>query len=124
MLGGPKTAGVGWAAGVDRLADLCESNFSTPKQDTIYCFAAVGPKSELEAAHITSHFVAKNKKCLSFQTGNLKKKLEKISKLSSTTETLFAILIFDHENENVEYKIKNFKTGEEKVLTKAELLSS
>ena len=123
MLGGPKTAGVGWAAGVDRLADLCESTLNTEVQDTVYCFAAIGPKAELEAVHITSCFAAKNKKCLSFQTGNLKKKLEKISKLASTTESLFAILLFDQENGFVEYKIKNFKTGEEKVLTKAEILN-
>ncbi len=123
MLGGPKTAGVGWAAGVDRLADLCEATLPVPRPDAVYCFAVIGAKAELEAVAITSSLVSKGKNCLSFPTGNLKKKLEKISKLATTNEAVFAILIFDQENGNVEYKIKNFKTGEEKVVTKTHLLN-
>ncbi len=122
MLGGPKTAGVGWAAGVDRLADLCEAQLTAEKVDVVYGFAAIGPKAELEALEIASALIARNKKCLSYPTGNLKKKLEKISKLSQNGENVFAILIFDQENGLVEYKIKNFKTGEEKEISKQELL--
>ena len=122
MLGGPKTAGVGWAAGVDRLADLCEAQLVLDKEDITYGFAAIGPKAELEALEIASALITKNKKCLSYPTGNLKKKLEKISKLSQNGENIFAILIFDQENGSVEYKIKNFKTGEEKEISKQELL--
>ena len=123
MLGGPKTAGVGFAAGVDRLADLCELSLMPAKDKTIFCFAAIGAKAELEAAHIQSALVAKDKKCFSFPTGNLKKKMEKISKLAGTAEAVFAVLIFDQENGSVEYKLKNFTTGEEKPTTKSELLN-
>lgn len=123
MLGGPKTAGVGWAAGVDRLADLCENKLPSLKEDIIYGFAAIGPKSEIEALKISSALVARNKKCLSFHTGGLKKKLEKISKLSDQAETVYAVLLFDQDDGTIEYKIKNFKTGEEKATTPEQILS-
>ncbi|MFZ3229733.1 MAG: histidine--tRNA ligase [Pseudobdellovibrio sp.] len=123
MLGGSKTAGVGWAAGIDRLADLCESTLIHAKENSVFCFAAIGPKAELEALQLTSALVANNKKCLSFPTGNLKKKLEKISKLTGTAENVYAILIFDQDNGSVEFKVKNFKTGDEKAFSKAEILA-
>lgn len=123
MLGGPKTAGVGWAAGVDRLADLCEKTLAFEKENTVYAFAAVGPKADLAALKILSQLITKNKKCLSYPTGSLKKKLEKISKLTNEVENVFAILIFDQEDGSLEYKIKNFKTGEEKMSSEDEILN-
>ena len=36
---------------------------------------------------------------------------------------VYAILIFDQENGSVEFKIKNFKTGEEKIASKQEILN-
>ena len=81
-MSGPKTAGVDWVAGVDRLADLCEATLVAPKEGTVFCFAAIGAKAELEALQLTSALTAKNKKCLNFYTGNLKKKLEKIAKVA------------------------------------------
>ena len=122
MLGGPKTAGVGWAAGVDRLADLCETTLTFEKDSTVYAFAAIGPKAELEALRLASALTAKNKKCLSYPTGGLKKKLEKISKLSETNANVFAILLFDQENGSIEYKIKNFNTGEEALSSPIKIL--
>ncbi|OFZ28995.1 MAG: histidine--tRNA ligase [Bdellovibrionales bacterium RIFCSPHIGHO2_01_FULL_40_29] len=123
MLGGPKTAGVGWAAGVDRLADLCEKSLPASTEDILFGFAAIGPNAELEALQLASALTAKNKKCISFHTGNLKKKLEKISKLTNDAENVYAILLFDQNDGSIEYKIKNFKTGEEKTATKQDILS-
>lgn len=122
MLGGPKTAGVGWAAGVDRLADLCETTMTFPKEKTVFGFAAIGPKAELEALHISSLLVANDKKCLSFHSGNLKKKLEKIARLTAEADTVYAILLFDQDDGSIEMKVKNFKTGEEKPATKEDIL--
>ena len=49
---------------------------------------------------------------------NFKKKLERVNKF----ETTKAILIFEQENGLMEYKIKDFKTGEEKIISRAEAL--
>lgn len=108
MLGGPKTAGVGWAAGVDRLADLCAQGLNE-KTTAPISIITYGDKALAEAVRIASDLRNQNKYCEVFLTGNFKKKLEKANKLGTEK----AILIFEQENEIFEYKSKNFKTGEE-----------
>jgi len=122
MLGGPKTAGVGWAAGVDRLADLCESTLAHPKEEVVFGFAAIGARAEIEALRIGSQLVARGKKCVSLHNGTLKKKLEKISKLTADATTVYGVLLFDQDNGSIEIKLKNFVTGEEKVVTVEDIL--
>ena len=108
MLGGPKTAGVGFAAGVDRLADLCAAGLTVAPRVPISILAH-GEKALNEALKIASGLRNKDKYCEVFLTGNLTKKLEKANKLGTEK----AILIFEQENGNFEYKLKNFATGEE-----------
>lgn len=112
MLGGPKTAGVGWAAGVDRLADLCGSQITTGAEAPI-SIIALGEKALAEAVQIASCLRSRGKYSEVFLTGNFKKKLEKANKLG----TKKAILIFEQENGSFELKLKNFETGEEKLIT-------
>lgn len=108
MLGGPKTAGVGWAAGVDRLADLCSQNLILADKFPISIIAH-GDKALSEALKIASDLRNQNKYCEVFLTGNFKRKLEKANKLMTEK----AILIFEQGNGSFEFKSKNFKTGEE-----------
>jgi histidyl-tRNA synthetase len=117
MLGGPKTAGVGWAAGVDRLADLCAATLEIESAKPISIIAH-GDKALAEAVQISSLLRNKNKYCEVFLTGNFKKKLERANKLNTSK----AILIFQQENGTFEYKIKNFETGEETLAPLQELL--
>lgn len=112
MLGGPKTAGVGWAAGVDRLADLCAQSLDITANRPISIIAH-GDKALAEAVAISSKLRNQNKYCEVFLTGNFKKKLEKANKLNTSK----AILIFEQENGSFEYKLKNFETGEETLTT-------
>ena len=118
MLGGPKTAGVGWASGVDRLADLC-GNAIQPKPEAPISIIALGDKALEEAVKIASDLRNQNKYCEVFLTGNFKKKLERANKLNTEQ----AILIFEQENGSFEYKQKNFKTGEEKAVSLEEILN-
>lgn len=119
MLGGPKTAGVGWAAGVDRLADLCGASLENHavKPTSII---ALGDKALAEAMGIASAIRTKGQYCEVFLTGNFKKKLEKANKLGTEK----AVLIFEQENGQFEYKIKNFTTGEEKICSLDEVKNS
>jgi histidyl-tRNA synthetase len=119
MLGGPKTAGVGWASGVDRLADLCGTNIH-PETSVPISIIALGDKALAEAVKISSHLRNNGKYCEVFLTGNFKKKLEKANKLN----TEHAILIFEQENGSFEYKHKNFKSGEEKILELSEIIKA
>jgi histidyl-tRNA synthetase len=117
MLGGPKIAGVGWAAGVDRLADLCSTSLAIENYKPISVIAR-GDRALVEAIQISSFLRNKNRYCEVFLTGSFKRKLERANKLNTST----AILIFEQENGSFEYKIKNFETGEEESMTLQELL--
>lgn len=119
-LGGAKTPGVGWASGVDRLVDLSQiANVSYSNDKFPIAIVALGDKATQQGLKIASHLRSKNHYCEVFMTGNFKKKLEKANKLNSHT----AILLFEQENGSIEYKIKNFKTGEEKLATFEECFS-
>ncbi len=118
MLGGPKTAGVGWAAGVDRLADLCGASLDSTKPAPISLIAN-GENALKEAVALASVLRNRDRYCEVFLTGNFKKKLEKANKVGTEQ----AILIFDQENGSLEYKLKNFKTGEEKIISREEAIS-
>lgn len=111
-LGGSKTPGVGWASGVDRLAELCATtlNFETRKPISII---SLGDKALDEAVKIASQLRGRERYCEVFMTGNFKKKLEKANKLGTEK----AILIFEQETGAMEYKIKNFSSGEEKIVS-------
>lgn len=119
MLGGPKTAGVGWAAGVDRLADLCGASLALQSQAPI---SVIGNNENAlkEALQIASALRNKNHYCEVFLTGNFKKKLEKANKIGTEK----AILIFEQENGSFEFKIKDFKSGEEKISSLDEILKT
>jgi len=117
MLGGPKTPGVGWAAGVDRLADLCSANLEIAKASPV-SIVANGEKALQDGMTIASQLRNKNIYCEVFLTGNFKKKLEKANKFGTEK----AVLIFEQENGQMEYKIKNFKTGEEAIVSRDDVL--
>jgi histidyl-tRNA synthetase len=119
MLGGTKTAGVGWAAGVDRLADLCGASLENQSAKPT-SIIALGDKALAEAMTIASELRNKGHYCEVFLTGNFKKKLERANKLGTEK----AVLIFEQENGQFEYKIKNFTTGEEKICTLDEVKNS
>lgn len=120
-LGGPKTPGVGWASGVDRLVDLLETKKSNllPTTKPPVALIALGDKALEKAAQFASLIRKRDLKAEVFLTGNFKKKLEKANKLGTEK----AILIFEQENGSFEFKIKDFKSGEEKMVSESELLS-
>jgi len=116
-LGGQKTPGVGWASGVDRLAELCMNLPEVaPLEKNPVAIISLGDKALTEGLKIASMLRQKNHYCEVFMTGNFKKKLEKANKL----KTQKAVLLFEQENGSIEYKIKNFVTGEELPVASAE----
>lgn len=119
MLGGPKTAGVGWAAGVDRLAELCATTLQNKVKAPV-CFAALGDKAQLEALRMASQVRSAGKPAVIYLTGNLKKKLEKAHKSGAH----HVVLIFEQQDGSFEFKLKNLSTGEELTGTESEILKT
>ncbi len=113
-LGGTKTPGVGWASGVDRLAELTLiKNIEMPQAEKPIAFISLGDKAVLKSVQLASQLRQTGTSCEIFMTGNFKKKMEKANKLGVEK----AILIFEQDDGSLEIKIKNFTTGEETVTT-------
>lgn len=118
-LGGPKTPGVGWASGVDRLSDLTiVAETAVPVAPKPIAIIALGDVAMMKAMQFASALRNKNKSCEVLMTGNFKKKFEKANKMGVDK----AILIFEQDDKSMEFKIKDFKTGEEKVVSESEIL--
>lgn len=81
-MGGPDTPGVGWAAGVERLALLIESSF-TQEQRPLFTVAGVDLKTEIYLGEIALALRSAGAKVENLMKGNLKKKLEKSAKLGA-----------------------------------------
>lgn len=119
MLGGPKTPGIGWASGVDRLVELMKLQATSPiKAINPIAIVYLGASAQWQAVRIAQVLRENDLPCEVIMTGNFKKKLEKANKLNAS----HAIMIFEQENGQMEYKIKDFKTGEETVVTESDVL--
>jgi histidyl-tRNA synthetase len=118
-LGGPKTPGVGWASGVDRLAELLlDHELEASSVSPLITVITLGDQALLEGLKQASQIRARGQRCEFLMTGNFKKKLEKANKLNTSK----ALLIFQQEDGSMEFKIKNFESGEESICKPAEVL--
>ncbi len=119
-LGGPKTPGIGWASGVDRLAELVLTKRLFPNIEVQKIgFITHGESALSEAVRLASFLRQQDLNCEVFMTGNFKKKLEKANK----AQIQKAVLIFEQDDKSLEFKIKNFKTGIETLTTESELFN-
>ncbi len=113
-LGGPDTPGVGWAAGVERLAML----IAEPAERSV--FAAViplGEAAERRAAGLVADLRRAGLRVDMAYKGNMKRRMAKADALDAE----YAIIIGDDELANSQAAIKNLKTGEQKTAPLADL---
>ncbi len=107
-MGGPKTPGVGWAAGLERLAELTQENL-IPAQ---VLKAAIVPADE--AGEIWALSVAKDLRAQGYATeilwnGNVGKKMKKAASLGAE----YALIVGATEAQNKSVTVKNLGTGEQ-----------
>ncbi len=105
-LGGAPTAGVGWAAGVERLAMLLEAP-RVERPDV--AIITIGAEAERLGAGIARDLRAGNTSCQVTYRGNLKRKLE----LASRADAAFAIIIGDADIASGTAKIKDMQSGQQ-----------
>lgn len=112
-MGGPKTPGVGWAAGVERLIELADKNLITESFKHISLIPA-DEAGEVEVLKIANSLREKsfNSNLISeiIYGGNVGKKMKKASNKNSD----YAIIIGSSEIEKKLLMLKNMKTGEQK----------
>ncbi len=115
-MGGPKTPGVGWAAGIDRLADLTPKELAIQPEVLIAVIGAddLGEEESVKVAH---EIRSRGLKAENFLSGKMGKKMQKANKLNAH----YALILGSNEVTNKTVTVKNFATGEQKEISRTEL---
>ena len=116
MLGGKKMPGVGWACGVERIAQLMK-NIDTKNTITISIFST-DEKFNIEAFKIIESLKDVDSiSCHFFFKGNLKKKMTRANKINSVG----AIIVGEEELKKDKIIWKDFVTGQQKLINKSKI---
>ncbi|MBM3522187.1 MAG: histidine--tRNA ligase [Alphaproteobacteria bacterium] len=114
QMGGPPTAGVGWAAGVERLAMLLAADPPAPRPVAI---VPVGDKAEAEALRIADRLRAGGLRVELGYRGNLKRRFEQANKRNAVA----AVVLGDNELARGVAAVKDLDSGEQNDVALAEL---
>lgn len=105
-MGGPKTAGVGWGAGIERLAMMIDQPPETARAIT---FIGLGESGEHEAMRL-SHLLRKTGLTTELiYKGGLKRGLKRADRINAAA----AVLIGDDELERNAVTVRNLDSGEQ-----------
>lgn len=109
QMGGPETPGVGWAAGIDRMALLLSEE---PKKPLLTALVPLGDQAEVKAAAIADDLRRQGLAVDLAYTGNLPKRMKRADKVGAK----FAMIFGDDELAKGEIQVKDLSTGEQKAV--------
>ena len=116
-LGGPPTAGIGWAGGIERLVMLCNEPKALPRPVAI---APLGPAAEIKALGIArelrKHGIAVEQE----YRGNMKRRMQRANKLNARA----AIIIGDDELAKGVAQLKDLDSGEQREIALDQLAAA
>ena len=104
ILGGIKMPGVGWAAGIERLALMVNANY---KNNPDLVLMGLSEKFNLDLLQMMDRLIKDGIKTEILYTGNISKKLKRADKINAK----FAIIIGEDEISQNIVNLKNLKTG-------------
>jgi histidyl-tRNA synthetase len=108
-MGGPKTPGVGWAAGVERLIELADKSILTNESKLIALIPA-DDVGEVESLRLAQKLRSETPYRVEIiYGGNVGKKMKKASNKNAN----YTIIIGSQEVEKKEFGLKNMTTGEQ-----------
>ena len=116
QMGGPKTPGVGWAAGIDRLADLTPKELAT-KPEVLVAIIGADDAGEEESIKVAHEIRNRGLKAENFLSGKMGKKMQKANNKGAH----YALILGSNEVTNQTVTIKNFVSGEQKEIKRSEL---
>ena len=117
MMGGPKTAGIGWAAGMERLAELVsEDILQLPSRPVIV--TPVGDDAQSHAMKICHTLRSKGIVVDMAYKGNVGKRMKRANK----QKAIFAILIGEDEISRGVAMVKNLDQGEQEEVSLSALV--
>ncbi len=106
-LGGPPTAGIGWAGGIERLMMLCNEPKALPRPVAI---APLGPAAEIKALGIARALRKQGIAVEQEYRGNMKRRMQRANKLHARA----AIIIGDDELARGVAQLKDLDSGEQR----------
>jgi len=106
-LGGPPTAGIGWAGGIERLMMLCNEPKVLPRPVAI---APLGPAAEIRALGIARALRQQGIAVEQEYRGNMKRRMQRANKLNARA----AIIIGDDELARGVAQLKDLDSGEQR----------
>jgi histidyl-tRNA synthetase len=117
MMGGPKTPGVGWAAGMDRLVDLLDPSRTASDSPLLAIIPAdsIGEKAALLAAHELRQHGLRTELLLS---GKMAKRFQKADKMNAS----HALVLGENEVTSQQIAVKDLKLGTQENLTLGDLI--
>ncbi|MNL11116.1 Histidine--tRNA ligase [compost metagenome] len=118
MMGGPKTPGVGWAAGIDRLADLTPKELAA-KNDLFVAVIAADDSAALECISLAHDLRNGGIRTENLMSGKMGKRIQKADKLGAN----FVLIIGESELAEKKVTCKNLKTGEQESLDRANVMN-
>ncbi|WCL54148.1 histidine--tRNA ligase [Gimibacter soli] len=117
QLGGPATAGIGWAGGIERLSMLLAQDPGTPRSTIVLPMgdaATVKAFVVAEALRDAGHLVTQDR------SGNLGKRLTRAAKANAR----YAVILGDSELEKGVAVVKDLDSGDQREIALAELAAS
>jgi histidyl-tRNA synthetase len=114
-MGGPATAGVGFAAGVERLSLMLDRDIPTSPP---IVFVAPSEASEARALEIGQLFREKGLSVEQTYSGNFSKRMKRADRFSAR----WAVIIGDTELTSGQLTLKDLSSGEQETLTVEEVL--
>ncbi len=117
LMGGPDTPGIGFAAGVERLAALVAEAGAPKNAAAIAAIIPMGEAAEAEAWSLAQALRAEGIRSDIAYKGNGKKRFERANKIGAQ----FALIIGDDELKNGVVTLKNLQSGEQQPLSRQQV---
>lgn len=114
LMGGPQTAGVGWAAGVERLAMLIQNPPSPPRPIAVI---PIGEEAQIRALQLSDDLRRQGFTVELGYRGNLKRRLNRANKLNAR----IAVILGADELAQEAVTLRDFDTGEQELVKFADL---
>lgn len=114
LMGGPQTAGVGWAAGVERLSMLIDE---PPTSTRPIAIIPIGEEAQIFALRLSNDLRREGFTIELGYRGNLKRRLSRANKLNAR----IAIILGADELEQGAATIRDFDSGEQRLVNLVEL---
>ncbi|MDG0817901.1 histidine--tRNA ligase [Bdellovibrio svalbardensis] len=115
-MGGPRTPGVGWAAGIDRLADLTPRELAV-KSEVLIAVIGADDLGEDESVKVAHEVRSRGLKVENILSGKMGKKMQKANKLGAH----YALILGSSEVQGQQVTVKNFGSGEQTTISRSEL---